>query len=217
MSGIPWDDGYSPVPRAWFRKGGLPPDHPDFGKPMSEREARVDLLILANHDERDGLPRGSCDPALTYLEWRWNWQRGRVRRFLDGLVRDEIIVRDEWSDRGRIVTRFVGFDPPRKATQPATPPEDSKRHSGVQEPQRFSEGPRHPSNAHSDIARDPNRKEPFDWKKEDVRLEGDRTEQRPCSSCGDVAIAWDEDECSRCLSSKRSQQLIDRWTPEGVS
>ena len=94
-----WSDGFVCVPRRWYPKDRIAEET------YSEREAKVDLFFLANHDERDGLARGSCDPSLSFLVERWNWKKSRVVRFLKELEREQITIREKWPGRRQTVTR----------------------------------------------------------------------------------------------------------------
>lgn len=69
-------------------------------EPFTRGQAWVDLLMLANH--RDGyvrkrgirvsLKRGDVGWSHRNLAERWKWSRGKVKRFLDELENDHMIV-----------------------------------------------------------------------------------------------------------------------------
>ena len=59
-------------------------------KPFARGQAWVDLLLLANHDEKEFLrdgkifkgERGTVYRSIAWLAERWGWSRGKTRRFL---------------------------------------------------------------------------------------------------------------------------------------
>lgn len=66
---------------------------------FTDGQAWVDLLLLANHRKsyikvrgiRIDLEPGECGYSETSLAERWKWSRGKVRRFLDFLVQQNMI------------------------------------------------------------------------------------------------------------------------------
>ena len=71
-------------------------------KPFSEGQAWVDLLLLANHEDRkfisgsqliDG-KRGCVYKSVLFLSHRWGWDRKKVKRFLDALQLDGMITQN---------------------------------------------------------------------------------------------------------------------------
>lgn len=68
-------------------------------KPFSRGQAWIDLLMMANHEEKtisfDGHPvvvgRGQKVTSLQKLADRWGWSRGKVRRFFDDLESEHMV------------------------------------------------------------------------------------------------------------------------------
>ena len=68
-------------------------------RPFTKGQAWVDLLLLANH--KDGgywtrgiwieVKRGECGWSQIKLAERWGWSRGKVRRFLNWLKKEDAI------------------------------------------------------------------------------------------------------------------------------
>lgn len=95
-------------------------------------QAWVDLLMLANHAPgivrkqglRIDLDRGDVGWSEIELSARWRWSRGKVRRFLDELLADNMIVRknntnfgqktvqvdDHKQDKRKFVISIVNYD-----------------------------------------------------------------------------------------------------------
>jgi len=71
-----------------------------FGETFTKTHAFIDLLLLANHKEmyivkrgiQIKIKRGQVGYGEEKLADRWKWSRGKVRRFLEYLVKDEKIV-----------------------------------------------------------------------------------------------------------------------------
>lgn len=63
-------------------------------RPFSRGQAWVDLLLLANHTDREYVygdktvvgKRGDVNVSLSWLADRWGWSRGKVRRFVRELT-----------------------------------------------------------------------------------------------------------------------------------
>lgn len=72
----------------------------DKTRVFSEVEAWIDLLLSANHEEKKvkigmnlyNVQRGEQIRSLKTLASEWNWSRSRVKRFLDLLQKDNMIV-----------------------------------------------------------------------------------------------------------------------------
>ena len=71
-------------------------------KPFSEGQAWIDLIFLANHDDKkfmsgqsvvDG-KRGTVYRSILYLSDRWGWSRSKTTRFLQLLENDGMIVKN---------------------------------------------------------------------------------------------------------------------------
>lgn len=192
------------VPRRWYPKDRIAKEA------YSRREAKVDLLFLANHDERGGLPRGYCDPSLSFLAERWNWDKSKVVRFLKGLGRERIILREKWPGRKHTVTRFLAYDPPQKADTLATQRKTPSRYNEAQSRRGFSPSPRHSSTVPTDTVPDPNRpKRVGSARKEEIR-EGMKT----CPECWQTEIRGDQAACSRCIGHPELESQMNEWQPE---
>lgn len=69
-------------------------------KPFSRGQAWIDLLLLANHEDKKVLyqgklmlfKRGTVYRSILSLAERWGWDRKKVRRFLDLLVAEKMIT-----------------------------------------------------------------------------------------------------------------------------
>lgn len=187
-----WSDGYVLTPRRLFPKGWI------ADEPVSEREATLDLWFLANHDDRNGLSRGQCDPSLSFLSERWGWDKSRVRRFLKRLESEGVVTRHKGRGRKRIVTTLRAYDPPRKSDTLATPkkPTSKAASGGVR-----------------DTSPDTNRTKSSRSAKS--KRVGRRTDElRPCPTCGLAGIAVDVSECLGCRQRSETEAEIDAWTPE---
>ena len=68
-------------------------------KPFSRGQAWIDLIMLVNHQDNtipvDGRPfmikRGEHLTSIKILADKWGWSRGKVRRFLDDLKKEQMI------------------------------------------------------------------------------------------------------------------------------
>lgn len=82
-----------------------------LGEPFSRGQAWVDLINLANHKlgfirvagDKITIKRGQCGWSQLKLSQRWNWSRGKTRRFLNELELDEMI-KQETNTRTTIIT-----------------------------------------------------------------------------------------------------------------
>lgn len=83
--------------------------------PFDIRSAWIDLLLLANHEDKrvvfDGkaitIGAGQRVTSLYYLANRWHWSRGRVRRYLDLLENEGMITRI--SDNRKTTITIVNY------------------------------------------------------------------------------------------------------------
>ncbi len=199
-----WSDGFVCVPRRWFPKDRIAKEA------CSEREAKVDLLFLANHDERGGLPKGYCDPSLSFLAERWNWDKSKVCRFLERFERERTILREKWPGRKHTVTRFLAYDPPQKADTLATQRKAPSRYNEVESRRGFSPPPRHSSTVPTDTVPEPNRtKRVGSARKEEVR-----EEKKTCPQCWQIEIGADQVACGRCIGMSQQEEEIAEWQPE---
>lgn len=72
----------------------------DDGKPFDNAHAWIDLLLCVNHADRKKMiageivtiRKGSMFTSDMFLANRWHWSRNRVRRFLEVIERDNMIV-----------------------------------------------------------------------------------------------------------------------------
>lgn len=79
-------------------------------KPYSKGQAWVDLLMLANWQEKKTLckgklvtcKRGDINLSLLALAERWGWSRGKVNRFLDLLESDNMVSSERTVNRTTI-------------------------------------------------------------------------------------------------------------------
>lgn len=68
-------------------------------KPFSEGQAWIDLLLLANHEDKKALQdgeikifkRGTVNRSIASLSERWGWDRRKTTRFLRVLESDEML------------------------------------------------------------------------------------------------------------------------------
>ncbi len=71
-------------------------------KPFSEGQAWIDLLLLANHEDKKFLSgtsmvegkRGCVYKSMLFLANRWGWDRKKVKRFLMTLQMDNMITQN---------------------------------------------------------------------------------------------------------------------------
>ncbi len=206
-----WSDGYVIVPRRLLPKAGHRGPHAwDSDKPARESEARLDLWGMANHDNRNGLHRGCCDPSLDFLAQRWNWDRSKVVRFLQRLERDMLIVREKRTGSKRTVTRFLAYDRPSKADTSAIQRKHRSRYKESQSPKGFPGIARHSPPMRPDTVPEPNR-----TKRVALARKEEGYQRKKCPECWDVEIDADKEVCNRCLGLPDLRAEIDAWQPEG--
>jgi len=206
----PWHHGFKAVPRAWFPKDGTG----GGSEPFSEREALVDLFMLANHEDRNGLPVACCDPSLTYLNNRWRWDsKSRVVRFLERHVREDLIERYWIEGRRNTVTRFLSFEPSAEADTLAV---QQNPHEGP-----ISDTPKAMNHRGSlgapgttlfrppGTTTGPNRTKKLLGSPSTEEL---GVKKIACPTCGVVEIEATADACSHCARLAEA----DGWTREGV-
>lgn len=76
-----------------------------LSEPFCRNMAWVDLLLLANHDDKyfrvRGVPvvvkRGQCGYSIKKLSNRWKWSEGKVKRFLNELQNDAQIEQQNFN------------------------------------------------------------------------------------------------------------------------
>ena len=80
-------------------------------KPFCRFGAWVDLLLMANHEERKlsvggsliVIERGQLFTSSVSLSERWGWSRGKIERFLECLERDQMVTRKRTAN-GQLLT-----------------------------------------------------------------------------------------------------------------
>ena len=85
-------------------------------EPFDRRSAWIDLLLLANHEDKktlfDGkaivVNRGQRITSIRILAERWHWSRTKVTSFLDLLESENMIVRN--SDKKKTLLTIVNYD-----------------------------------------------------------------------------------------------------------
>lgn len=81
-------------------------------KPFSEGQAFIDLLLMAQHKEKElmlknqkvKLARGELATSERKLNERWGWSRGKVRNYLAKLEKDGMIKTDKKPKENTVVT-----------------------------------------------------------------------------------------------------------------
>lgn len=85
-------------------------------EPFDRRSAWIDLLLMANHKDTrlmfDGkaitVKRGQRVTSLRDLGLRWNWSPNKVKRYLDLLAGEGMLIRE--SDNRRTLLTIVKYD-----------------------------------------------------------------------------------------------------------
>lgn len=103
-------------------------------KPFSKGQAWVDILLLANHKEKEILlgnqvekiKVGSFATSELHLMERWGWSKNKVRAFLNVLQSESMIVKD--SNRKRTAINVVNYG---KYQVLETTKEPQKNHEGT--------------------------------------------------------------------------------------
>lgn len=76
-------------------------------KPFSKGQAWVDLLMLANHEDKK-MPykgevivckRGDVNLSIAYLSERWGWSRKKTRSFITVLEKDQMLTAEVTTNR----------------------------------------------------------------------------------------------------------------------
>ena len=81
-------------------------------KPFSRGQAWVDLLLLANHSDREYVyhgervvgKRGDVDVSMLWLAERWGWSRGKVSRFIRELEVNQMCFKKSSTTHGTTLT-----------------------------------------------------------------------------------------------------------------
>lgn len=109
-------------------------------KPFDNRSAWIDLLLSANHKgnkfllggELVTVERGQFITSELKLMERWGWSKSKVRRFLDLLQKDEMIVKNSDHKKTSLTIVNYGLYQDRRTTE-----EPQKNHEETaEEPQR---------------------------------------------------------------------------------
>lgn len=85
-------------------------------KPFSRGQAWIDLLLLANHEDRQVLfngnaiqvKRGEKITSLRQLSDRWGWSRGKTKKFLN-LLKDENMIEFK-TDHQKTTYKIVNYN-----------------------------------------------------------------------------------------------------------
>lgn len=89
MAAIGWVPVHRQIQENWLWKD----------KPFSQGQAWIDLLMLANYEDKKTpykgevitCERGTVNLSITELAKRWGWSRDKTRRFLSTLESDEMV------------------------------------------------------------------------------------------------------------------------------
>ena len=89
----------------------------DKDEQFSRGQAWVDMLLTANHEDRKILlngklvtiQRGQFHTSIVKLADKWNWERRKVKRFLDLLENDSMICTTSSTTDGTTIT-IVNYD-----------------------------------------------------------------------------------------------------------
>ncbi len=117
-------------------------------EPFSRGQAWIDLLLMASHKKHSRRVRGiKIDLEPGQLAWseraladRWQWSRGKVRRFLDEL-QDEQMVVPQKNNVCTVVTlvKYLEFQQDGPQTVPQTEPQTGPQ-TGPQTVPRYKNG-----------------------------------------------------------------------------
>ena len=85
-------------------------------KPFSKGQAWIDLILMANHEDVEGLrdgkvvtfKRGTVSTSIVYLSDRWKWDRKKTRSFLK-ILESQKMATTESTKRGTTIT-IVNYD-----------------------------------------------------------------------------------------------------------
>lgn len=105
--------GYILLYRSICKNKGLWDD-----KPFARGQAWIDLLFLAKYMDEDFYSpaqkrlihgkRGRVYRSITELSQRWGWSKGKVRRFIDQLIEQQMVLADS-TPNGTVLT-IVKYD-----------------------------------------------------------------------------------------------------------
>jgi hypothetical protein len=103
----------------WIKLHRQVADNPIWLKDtFSDGQAWIDLLLLANHKEgfihkrgiRLVVPRGCAGWSEKALSIRWKWSRGKVRRFIDFLVHQNMIKIEQQNIKLTTIIQIINYD-----------------------------------------------------------------------------------------------------------
>lgn len=109
-------------------------------KPFSRGQAWIDLLLMANHKEKDTIlgkehvviERGSFITSELKLMERWGWSKSKVRAFLQVLENDKMLIKK--TDRKKTTITIVNYSTFQDLGTTEEPQKDHKK--TVKRPQK---------------------------------------------------------------------------------
>lgn len=129
-------NGFVPIPRAFF-------DHPFWREPReySKAEAWIDLYRMASFIDHIqiikgvsvALKRGELMVSERFLEGRWKWSRGKVRRFLVSLKAAHLVNTKQYHEQTHLtILEYGNYDHnrPSNGTSDSTS-DDTKYNKGL--------------------------------------------------------------------------------------
>lgn len=102
--------------------------------PYSQLEAWIDIIISVNQEaatimiggEKFSILRGQSLHSLETWAKRWRWDKSKVRRYLEKLQKDEMIVINNEKKSTRLtVCNYATYNPKRNATDTAPTPNNN--------------------------------------------------------------------------------------------
>ena len=86
-----------------------------INEPFDRRSAWIDLLLMANHRDKEimfngkaiTVERGQRITSMRALAEKWHWSREKVKRYLDLLESENMIIRE--SDKRRTLLTIVNY------------------------------------------------------------------------------------------------------------
>lgn len=107
--------------KGWIRLHRSIQDNPLWlSEPFTKAQAWVDLLLLADHENVDNYKKGCVYKSVSFLAERWQWSRGKVRRYLEHLESQQMIHRTVHQNGHTLTIVKYGFyqgGEPAKRTQ----------------------------------------------------------------------------------------------------
>lgn len=112
--------------------------------PFDDRSAWVDLLMLANHEEKKIsynkgvriIKRGQHLTSQVKLAYRWHWSRDRVKRFLNRLKNDLMIEYDSTTNNTTItIVNYGKYQDTRPTDKAADKSADKAAHKAADKAQ----------------------------------------------------------------------------------